>query len=156
MWQRFLPPQSLTACLGWFGRTRAEQERGSTEKDGRLGALHSSSLSLFYMTLKHYNLSNVWGHLPFLLWRDCLSFPPFPHTLNCPLEEGFACLTGSHAVVVPRSNVPTHQAQPLRDCIEHVFALGGWVLHDGAGAVIIPLTAGPTTNSCAIEHRWRV
>lgn len=75
--------------------------------------------------------------------------------MNSPLEEGFACLTGSHTVMVPRSNVPTHEAQSLGDCIKHVLALGGWILHDGTGAVIVTLTAGPTTNPCAIEHgRW--
>lgn len=81
---------------------------------------------------------------------------PSHHTLNSPLEEGFTCLTGSHAVVVPRSNVPTHQAQPLGDGIEHVLALGGWVLHDGAGAVIVTLSAGAAANARAIEHGWRV
>lgn len=73
-------------------------------------------------------------------------------TLNSPLEEGFACLTGSHAVVVPRSNVPAHQAEPLGDRIKHVLALGGRILHDGTGAVIITLAAGPTANPRAVEH----
>lgn len=81
---------------------------------------------------------------------------PSHHTLNSPLEEGFTRLTGSHAVVVPRSNVPTHQAQPLGDGVEHVLALGGWVLHDGAGAVVVALAAGPAADARAVEHGRRV
>lgn len=81
---------------------------------------------------------------------------PSHHTLDSPLEEGFTRLTGSHAVVVARSNVPTHQAQPLGDRIEHVLALGGWVLHDGAGAVVVALAAGGAADPRAIEHGRRV
>lgn len=58
--------------------------------------------------------------------------------------------------MVPRGNVPAHQAQPLGDGIEHVLALGGRVLHDGAGAVIVALAAGPAADARAIEHGWRV
>lgn len=84
-----------------------------------------------------------------------LPLPPYC-TLNCSFEEGFARLAGSHTIVIARRNVPAHQAQPLGDGIEHVLALGGRVLHDGAGTVVIALTAGPATNPRNAEHGWRV
>lgn len=44
-------------------------------------------------------------------------------TLDCPLEESLTGLAGRHAVVVARSHVTAHQAQPLGHCSQHEFTL---------------------------------
>lgn len=44
-------------------------------------------------------------------------------TLDGPLEEGLAGLTGRHAVVVPRGHVSANQAQPLGHSSQHELTL---------------------------------
>lgn len=58
--------------------------------------------------------------------------------------------------MIPRRYISTDQAQPLGKGVQHVFALYGRVLHDGAGAVVIALAAGAGTKPAGGEHRWRV
>ena len=58
--------------------------------------------------------------------------------------------------MIPRGYISTDQAQPLGEGVQHVFALYGRVLHDGAGAVVIALAAGDSPESAGGEHRWRV
>ncbi len=48
----------------------------------------------------------------------CLSL-----TLDGPLEEGLAGLTGGHAIVVARGHVTAHQTQPLGHRAQHEFTL---------------------------------
>lgn len=58
--------------------------------------------------------------------------------------------------MIPRGYISTDQAQPLREGVQHVFALYGRVLHDGAGAVVIALAACAGPEPAGGEHRWRV
>lgn len=58
--------------------------------------------------------------------------------------------------MIPRGYISTDQAQPLGEGVQHVFALYGRVLHDGAGAVVIALAAGASPEPVGGEHRWRV
>lgn len=78
------------------------------------------------------------------------------NTLYCPFKKGFAGLTGGHAIVIPRGYISTDQAQPLGDGVQHVFALYGRVLHDGAGAIVIAFAAGAGPEPTGGEHRRRV
>lgn len=53
-----------------------------------------------------------------------------PPTLDGPLEEGLAGLTGGHAVVVSRGNVAANQAQPLGHSPQHELTLhGAFIFH---------------------------
>lgn len=56
--------------------------------------------------------------------RSCVLVSP---TLDGPLEEGLAGLTGRHAVVVPRSHVAADQAHPLGHSSQHELTLH-WAL----------------------------
>lgn len=79
-------------------------------------------------------------------------------TLNRPLKERLAGFTRRDPVVVPRGDVPAHQTQSLGHGVEHVFALGLGVLHNGAGAVVIQFPdrpAAPEDGSGRVEW-WRV
>lgn len=58
--------------------------------------------------------------------------------------------------MIPRGYISTDQAQPLGEGVQHVFALYGRVLHDGAGAVVIALAAGASPKPAGGEHRRRV
>lgn len=58
--------------------------------------------------------------------------------------------------MIPRGYISTDQAQPLGEGVQHVFALYGRVLHDGAGAVVIALAAGASPEPAGGEHGWRV
>lgn len=58
--------------------------------------------------------------------------------------------------MIPRGNISTDQAEPLGEGVQHVFALYGRVLHDGAGAVVVALAAGADPKPTGGEHRWRV
>lgn len=58
--------------------------------------------------------------------------------------------------MIPRGYISTDQAQPLGKGVQHVFALYGRVLHDGAGAVIVALAAGTSAKPAGSEHRGRV
>lgn len=78
------------------------------------------------------------------------------NTLYCPFKKGFAGLTRGHAIVIPRGYVSTDQAQPLGEGVQHVLALYGRLLHDGAGAVVVALAAGGRPESASGEHGRRV
>lgn len=78
------------------------------------------------------------------------------NTLYRPFEKGFAGLTRSHAIVISRGYISTDQTQPFGDGVQHVFALNGRVLHDGAGAVVVALTAGSAPQASGREHGRRV
>lgn len=54
--------------------------------------------------------------------------------------------------MIPRGYISTDQAQPLGEGVQHVFALYGRVLHDGAGAVVIAFTAGAGAEPAGSEH----
>lgn len=56
-----------------------------------------------------------------LLWALMCLCPPF--TLDGPLEESFAGLTGGNTVVVTRRYITTHETQPLRHRAEHELTL---------------------------------
>lgn len=58
--------------------------------------------------------------------------------------------------MIPRGYISTDQAQPLGEGVQHVFALYGRVLHNGAGAVVVALAAGAGPKPAGGEHRWRV
>lgn len=58
--------------------------------------------------------------------------------------------------MIPRGYISTDQAQPLGEGVQHVFALYGRVLHDGAGAIVITLAAGAGPEPAGGEHGWRV
>ena len=73
-------------------------------------------------------------------------------TLYRPFKKGFARLAGGDAIVIPRCNISTDQTQPLGDGVQHVFALNGGVLHDGAGAVVVAFAAGPAAQAAGREH----
>lgn len=62
--------------------------------------------------------------------------------MDCALEEGLAGLAGRHAVVVPRRNVPTHQAQPLGHGVQHVLALDLRIFPDSRRTVLVTLRSG--------------
>lgn len=74
------------------------------------------------------------------------------NTLYCPFKKGFAGLTRGHPIVIPRGDISTDQAQPLGEGVQHVFALYGRVLHDGAGAVVVALAAGGSAEPIGGEH----
>lgn len=78
-------------------------------------------------------------------------------TLNCPLEESLAGLTGSHSIVVPWCNVTTHQTQSFGHRVQHIFTLGLWIFSNGTGAVVIPFPDRPVApKPCGwrVEGRW--
>lgn len=58
--------------------------------------------------------------------------------------------------MISRGYISTDQAEPLGEGVQHVFALYGRVLHDGAGAVVIAFAAGGGPEPAGGEHRWRV
>lgn len=78
------------------------------------------------------------------------------NTLYCPFKKGFAGLTRGHPIVISRGYISTNQAQPLGKGVQHVFALYGRVLHDGAGAVVVAFAARAGPEPAGGKHRWRV
>lgn len=74
------------------------------------------------------------------------------NTLYCPFKKGLAGLARGHPIVIPRGYISTDQAQPLGEGVQHVFALYGRVLHDGAGAVVVALAAGGGAEPVGGEH----
>lgn len=75
-------------------------------------------------------------------------------TLYGSLEERFARFARRHAIVIPRGDVPTHQAEPLGHGIQHVFAPPRGVIC----VLIMAVTGHPFPSrqwSCALKFLGR-